>query len=131
MRCCIEYMPQHVSSIWPRAVSKYARYKPQFDLLSGTSSLALTRTISGIGKTYTMQCSFTNAIRKIMPIRIRLYSVRLSSHMYVITTNARIYRCRHAPLIKLTSPCSAIAALSEYTHKRSLSLKTLVVVLGE
>ena len=46
MRCCIEYMPQHIYSIWPRTVSKYARYKPQFDPISETSYLALTRTTS-------------------------------------------------------------------------------------
>ena len=91
--------------------------------------------LSGIGKTYTMLCSFTRAIRNIMPIQFRricLYSVRLSSLLYVIyTTNARIYRYRHAPLLKLISPRSAFAALSESTQKCSLSLKTLVVVLGE
>ena len=95
MRCCIEYMPQHIFSIWLKTVAKYARYKPQFDLISGTRSLALTRTRyhSGIGKTYTMLCSFTRAIRQIMPIqfrRIPLYSVRLSSLLYVTTTNARV-----------------------------------------
>ena len=60
---------------------------------------------SGIGKTHTMLCSFTKATRKNLPIRFKhigLHSVRLTSHIYVITTNARIYRCRHTDNIYIT-----------------------------